>query len=56
MWSKVAVYSCADGTIKLEPVWKGRIAPGLFDRMHAANMVAQVLALPAKRINWKKRI
>jgi hypothetical protein len=53
IWKRVAVYSCADGTVKLEPVWNGR--PGMFTRMHSADMVALVLGLPEKRINWKQR-
>ena len=56
IWSRVAVYSCADGTLKLEPVWaKAFRRPGVLTRMHSAAMIEDVLGLPRKRIDWKKR-
>lgn len=55
MWAKVAVYSCADGTVKLEPVWKGKGLPGLLDRLHAAHLVERLLGVPVKKVNWVKR-
>lgn len=65
MWSAVAVYSCADGTLKVETVWNKEIygtyserhggGPGLISRMHSAYMVECLLMLPNKRINWRKR-
>lgn len=65
IWSAVAVYSCADGTLKIEPTWNAAIygkyteqnggGPGLFSRMHSAHMVERLLMLPKKPINWRKR-
>ena len=56
MWSKVAVYSCADGTFRIEPQWRKKYqSPGLFGRMHAAVLVLDVLSLTEMRIDWKKR-
>lgn len=54
MWSAVAVYSCADGTLRIEPKWSDRRA-GLLTRMHSAYMVERLLGLPRRRINWLKR-
>ena len=65
MWTNVAVYSCADGTLRVEPTWNKTIygfytekdggGPGVFSRMHAAYMVECLMRLPRKRINWHKR-
>ena len=56
LWSSVAVYSCADGTLKIEPTWRKRFCrPGMLTRMHSAYAVESILALPKKRINWKRR-
>lgn len=56
LWSAVAVYSCADGTLKIEPTWRKKFRnPGVITRMHSAYMVQCVLMLPLKRINWKAR-
>lgn len=62
MWTSVAVYSCADGTLRIEPVWNKKrygvyterngSGPGMFSRMHSAYLVESVLRLPKKRINW----
>lgn len=57
LWSSVAVYSCADGTLRLEPTWRKQFdKPGMLTRMHVAACVFDVLSLPAKRINWEKRL
>lgn len=56
LWSSVAVYSCADGTLRVEPAWRKRYkAPGVLTRMHSAYMTQVLLAMPLKRINWKAR-
>lgn len=61
LWSAVAVYSCADGTLRIEPTWDkryrshGALGPGMFSRMHSAYLVESVLRLPKKRIDWKAR-
>ena len=56
LWSSVAVYSCADGTLRIEPTWSKRFKrPGVLTRMHSAYLVECVLRVP-KRINWKARI
>lgn len=54
LWSSVAVYSCSDGTLKMEPKWRHEV-PGFFTRMASAERVAAVLSLPIKKINWVKR-
>lgn len=65
MWSNAAVYSCADGTLRIEPTWNKAIygvyternggGPGVISRMHAAYMVECLLTMPCKRINWTAR-
>ena len=65
MWTSVAVYSCADGSLRIEPTWNKAIygtytekdggGPGMFSRMHSAYMVECLIKLPKKRINWRKR-
>lgn len=56
LWSAVAVYSCADGTLRIEPTWRKRFnRPGMLTRMHTAYAVQAVLAMPVKSINWNKR-
>ena len=54
MWSSAAIYSCADGTLRIEPTWADKRA-GLLTRTHSAYMVECLLRLPRKRINWAKR-
>lgn len=56
LWSSVAVYSCADGTLRIEPAYRKQYrSPGMLTRMYSARMVQDVLNLPVKRINWKAR-
>lgn len=65
MWTNVAVYSCADGTLRIEPTWNKAIygtytpkdggGPGMFSRMHSAYLVECLMMLPRKKVNWKKR-
>ena len=56
MWSSVAVYSCADGTFRVEPKWRKKYsAPGMFTRINAAVLVGDMLKMPTKRIDWKLR-
>jgi hypothetical protein len=56
LWSRAAVYSCADGTLRIEPAWGKKFNnPGVLTRMHSAYMVQCLLDLPLKRINWMKR-
>ena len=47
LWKDVRFSPCADGTIRIVPVWKG--GPGLFTRLHAANMVDAVLNIKGKK-------
>jgi hypothetical protein len=47
MWSSVAVYSCIDGTLRIEPTWKER--SGVFTRAHSAYLVECLMRLPRKR-------
>ena len=57
MWDKVAVYSCADGTFRIEPKWRKSFnRPGMLTRMHTAVLIGDVLNLPVKKINWKARV
>lgn len=57
----MAVYSCADGTLRVEPTWAkrfrshGALGPGMFTRMHSAYLVESLMAMPRRPINWKKR-
>jgi hypothetical protein len=54
LWSKIAVYSCSDGTLRIEPMWSRKFKnPGVFTRMHSAYLVRAVLGLPNKQIKWK---
>lgn len=56
LWRHVAVYSCADGSLKIEPKWNGHYdTPGVITRMHSAYLVESVLAMKVKRIDWKRR-
>jgi len=56
LWSSVAVYSCADGTLRIEPTWRKKFRqPGFLTRGHSAYMVQALLAMPLKRIDWAKR-
>ena len=56
LWSSVAVYSCADGTLRVEPTWRKRFnRPGVLTRLHSAYMVQAVLAMPLRKIDWEKR-
>ena len=51
------MYSCADGTLRVEPTWRKRFRrPGVMTRMHTAYMMQAVLAMPLKRIKWEERI
>ena len=53
LWSSVAVYSCADGTLRVEPAWRKRFnKPGVLTRMHTAYMLQALLAMPLKRIKF----
>lgn len=49
LWQGLDCYSCADGTLKIEPRWKKGIRPGLFTRMHSAQLVEYVLGLKHMR-------
>ena len=56
LWSSVAVYSCGDGTLRIEPAWRKKFKrPGVITRMHSAYMVQAVLAMPLKKIDWNER-
>ena len=48
LFSRVVVKSCADGTMRVEPVWKRKLRkthlpPGVFTRMSAAKELEKVI-------------
>jgi hypothetical protein len=50
VWSKVRVYSCADGTMRIEPKWRKEFAkPGVFTRMYLAERLQTAMNRALKK-------
>ena len=57
LWSSVAIYSCADGTLRIEPTWRKTFnRPGMLTRMHSAYLMEALTAMPKRQIKWADRL